>query len=235
MTLLTTTTSSLTSPQQYQQPKLFSLFSSHFTSPRASFVTANDIAPYFTKKVKAISPSFTPMPIQKAPSPTLSSDGLTCFSPLSSEDVLTLVTSNRATTCSLDPMPFLTTLINSSLTSGLNPAPFKTATVKPLLKKPTLDSADIWNYRPVSPLSFLCKTLEHAVCIQLSSCLLENDLLDSNQSGFRTAHSIETALLIVTESRGAARASSRLSVLILLDLSSAFHTVNHRILLSTLA
>ena len=110
----------------------------------------------FTEKVNNISSSFTLMPIQKAPPPTLTSDGLICFSPLSSEDVLTLVMSNCATTCSLEPvassllqnishdiLPFLTTLINSSLTSGLTPAPFKTATVKPLLKKPTLD----WNLK----------------------------------------------------------------------------------------
>ena len=102
------------------------------------------------------------MPTEKVPSPTLTSDGLTCFSPLSSEDVLTLVMSNRATTCSLDQIPYpllqnishnilpiLTSLINSSLT-GIIPSPFKTATLKPLLKKPTLDSADIRNYRLVS-------------------------------------------------------------------------------------
>ena len=78
-------------------------------------------------------------------SPALTSDGLTCFSPLSSEDVLTLAMSNRATTCSLDLIPsfplqiishdillFLITLINSSLTSGYIPAPFKMATVKQL-------------------------------------------------------------------------------------------------------
>ena len=104
----------------------------------------------------------------ETPSPTLTSDGLTCFSPRSSEDVLTLVTSNRASTHSLDPipsslfqdishniLPFLTTLVNSSLTSGIIVAPFKAATLNPLLKKPTL--ADIWNYRLLSLLSFLFK------------------------------------------------------------------------------
>ena len=71
------------------------------------------------------------------------------------------------------------------------PAPFKTATVKLLLKKPTLDSADIRCYRPVSFLSFLTKTLKQAVDNQLSSCLSQNNFLDPNQSGFRTGHSSE--------------------------------------------
>ena len=103
----------------------------------------------------------------------------------------------------------------------------------PFQKKPTLDSADIQNYRPASLLSFLSKMcLECAVYNQLSSCLSENDLLDPNQSGFRTARSTETGLLIGTESLCVARASSYSSVVILLDLSSA---VDHQILLSTLA
>ena len=68
-----------------------------------------------------------------------------------------------------DILPFLTTLINSSLTSGLIPTPFKAARVKPLLKKPTLDSANICNYTQVSLLSFLSKTLESTVYNQLYS------------------------------------------------------------------
>ena len=141
--------------------------------------------------------------------------------------------SNWTTTCFLDLIPssflqdithdilsFLTTLINSSLTSGIISAPFKSATIKPLLKNLPQDS------------SF---TLEHAVYNQLSSYLSQNDLLDPNQSGFRFGHSPEMALLTVTESLGGARALSNLSVLILLNLSSVFDTVNHLVLLSTLA
>ncbi|KAK3543978.1 hypothetical protein QTP70_032738 [Hemibagrus guttatus] len=96
-----------------------------------------------------------------------------------------------------------------SLTSGHVPTAFKKARVIPILKKPALDPSDISNYRP-------------------------NNLHDPNQSGFKAAHSTETALLPVTETLHAARSAKLSSVLILLDLSAAFDTVNHKTLFSTL-
>ncbi|KAJ8351973.1 hypothetical protein SKAU_G00234490, partial [Synaphobranchus kaupii] len=87
----------------------------------------------------------------------------------------------------------------------------------------------------VSLLPFLSKTIERAVLNQRSVFLHQNNLLDPHQSGFRTGHSTETALLAVTEALATARASSLSSVLILLDLSAAFDTVNHKLLISTLA
>ncbi len=69
----------------------------------------------------------------------------------------------------------------------------------------------------------------------MSSFLSQNNQLDNNQSGFKSGPSTETALLSVTEALRSARAESKSSVLILLDLSAAFDTVNHQILLSTLS
>ncbi|CAM4278654.1 unnamed protein product [Leuciscus chuanchicus] len=83
--------------------------------------------------------------------------------------------------------------------------------------------------------AFIAKTLERAVFNQLTSFLSLNNQLDVNQSGFKKGHSTETALLSVTEALRIAKAASKSSVLILLDLSAAFDTVNHQILLSTLS
>ena len=119
--------------------------------------------------------------------------------------------------------------------SQVFPTAFKEARVTPLLKKPTLNPAQVENYRPVSLLPFLSKTLERTVYKQITDFLSENNLYDLNQSGFKSGHSTETALLSVTESLRSARAVGLSSALLLLDLSAAFDTVNHQILLSTLS
>ena len=93
--------------------------------------------------------------------------------------------------------PAVTHIINSSLTTGVFPTAFKQARVTPLLKKPTLNPAQVENYRPISLLPFLSKVLERTVFNQVSEFLSENNLYDPNQSGFKPGHYTETALLSV--------------------------------------
>jgi len=82
------------------------------------------------------------------------------------------------------------------------------------------------NYRPVSHLQFVTKTLERVVFSQISSFLTQKNLLDNNQSGFKSGHSTETALISVIEVLRLARAASKSSWIC----SAAFDTVNHQIL-----
>ncbi|KAI4876885.1 hypothetical protein NFI96_029052 [Prochilodus magdalenae] len=97
-----------------------------------------------------------------------------------SNDVLQLLEISNPTTCPLDPipstllqsisldlLPFISSLMNCSLSSGHVPQAFEPARVVPILKKPSLDSSDISSYRPVSLLSFLSKILERAVYNQI--------------------------------------------------------------------
>lgn len=110
----------------------------------------------------------------------------------------------------------------------------KTASVTPILKKPGADP-NFDNFCPVSNLLFILKILEKVVASQLHSYLNDHNLYEQFQSGFCPNHSTETALLRITNDLLMAADSGLLTILILLDLSAAFDTISHDILLSRLA
>jgi len=90
--------------------------------------------------------------------------------------------------------PFISLLINKSLTAGCFPAAFREALVRPLLKKVGLDAGDQKSFRPVSNLPFLSKILERVVQARLQAFLESNWLMPKTQSAYRKYHSTETAV-----------------------------------------
>ena len=131
-------------------------------------------------------------------------------------------------------VPLLAKLFNASLSSGLVPSAFKGAKVRPLLKRASLDPNVFKNYRPVSNLPFLSRILEKIVLARLSRHLVGNGLLEPLQSGYRSNHSKETALLKLVNDLLCSADEGKVSVLALLDLSSAFDTIDHEVLLKRL-
>ena len=103
----------------------------------------------------------------------------------------------------------------------------------PLLKKLGSDVEVLKNYRPVSNLSFISKVIEKVVASRILDHMKENNLLDPMQLAYRSRHSTETALLRVHNDIVSAIGKGH-GVFLILDLSAAFDTVDHEILLSFL-
>ena len=100
------------------------------------------------------------------------------------------------------------------------------AIVRPHLKKSHLDKNILGNYRPVSNLAFIGKLIEKIILKQLNEHLSTNDLLDPLQSAYRVNHSTETAILRVHSDIAKALDQQKATLLVLLDLSAAFDTID---------
>ena len=163
--------------------------------------SADSFAAFFVRKVDDVraDTAAAPQPVVDNTACSL----LTFFQPCTATEIRRIIMSLPVKSCCLDPMPsfllremvdvptpFVTTLVNASLSQCWLPDSQKHAIVSPLLKKPGMDMA---NFRPVSNLSFLSKVTERVVAQRLKEYLTENSLLPRCQSACRRHHSTETA------------------------------------------
>ena len=101
-------------------------------------------------------------------------------------------------------------------------------------QKRCLDHNDLNNFRPVSNLCFIANILENHVLSQASSYINQHNPYNTLQSAYRPGHSTETALLKVVNYLFLSLNKGNISVLALLDISSAFVTNDHPILVHRL-
>ena len=118
--------------------------------------------------------------------------------------------------------------------SGPFPSSSKTAVLSPLLTKANLDHEVLANYRPISNLKVISKIIEKVVAVRLQKYLEANQLNEPLQSAYNAFHSCETALVRVHNDILVAIDKRHCVMLLLLDLSVAFDTVDHNILLTRL-
>ena len=171
---------------------------------------------------------------------------LSVFRPTSDEEVLKILKTSGIKVSELDPVPahllvdsldeivpFFTVLINASLSTGCIDG-VKEALVFPLLKNANLDYNTFVSYRPISNLSFISKLTERIVHSRLNEHMDMNNLHCNTQYGYKKYHSTETLLLKFMNDILVAMDCKSGVVVLLIDLSAAFDTVDHQVLLKIL-
>ena len=212
----------------------------------------NDLADYFSNKIQTIRNDISAKTsIIAKEDPVIVNDDvvpLTEFSTLTCEDIKSLILDMNSKSCQLDPMPtwlvkecidvlspILTHIVNTSLRNHIFPSSLKHATITPIIKDSDEDSEQYSNYRPISNTSFVAKLLEKSALQQINLHIEAQQLHAEVQSGYRKYHSCETATLKVVNDMKRDVAQGKVNALLLLDLSAAFDTVDHEILLQRVA
>ena len=219
------------------------------SSPRSSSEAnnfVNNFSSFFKEKIAFIYKSL-PTSILRCTDPILPHNRtpLSYFSFVSIEEVSRLSRSllNKSSPLDLIPTstlkrfshlfaPIISKLSNLSFSQAIFPASFKTAQVRP--KKGNLDPTIPSNYRPISNLSTISKIIERLVHSRITSHVSSSPNFNPFQSAYRKHHSTETTLLRITDSLRNICATGHAAVLVSLDLSAAFDSLDHNILIDIL-
>ena len=211
---------------------------------------ATTFSQFFSDKVarikEAIRSTLSGMPLINLPpvDAVFSGMQLLDFGAVSVKEVKSLVNSMSNKSSPLDVLPtsllkscvdvfapVIARIANLSFASGKFPSMFRIAQVLPLLKKQGLDHMSPGNYRPISNLNTISKIIERLVLGRLKQHIQESGSFDVLQSAYRTGHSTETALVSVLDNLFTTIDNKKITVLIGLDISAAFDTISHEILL----
>ena len=171
---------------------------------------------------------------------------LSDFLPTTVDELREIIRETSVKSSNLDPFPGNLTkeyidcllpvwcqLVNLSLTTGSIDG-IKTAEITPIFKAHGLDQEKLSNYRPISNLSFVGKLIERVVLKRLNTHMCRNNLHVDAQSGYKKQHSTETVLMKVTNDLLIMCDKKSATVMLMLDLSAAFDTVDHNKLLNIL-
>ena len=169
------------------------------------------------------------------------------FTEITLEDLQSVTKLLNNKTCHLDPAPTMLIskfseilhpvilhIVNSGIRQTLFPNNLKHASIVPVMKNPSYSPDDLQNLRPISRLPYLSKVKEKVLYLQLENYIESNNLHATSQSGYRKYCSTETAIIRTYDDIQQSLNNKKYVVLLLLDSSAAFDTVDHGILLERL-
>ena len=211
--------------------------------------TVDKFNSFFQNKIETIRSNFKHKEVSAMSSSNdaaFTGEKLSSFEPTTVQEIEEILKDIQIKSSSVDPipasvfkenssilLPALCNIVNASLSNG-SVEGVKLALTTPLIKGQGLDNSEFKNYRPISNLSFVGKLIERVVLKRLNDHLEKNNLNVRNQSGYKKMHSTETLLVRVVNDLLIASSESKATVVLLLDLSAAFDTVDHTKLLNIL-
>ena len=188
------------------------------------------------------------MSARSLPDPIHTGETFESVANVSVDEVRRLITSMPSKSSSVDFIPtsllkhcpsvfseIIARLSNLSFSGGVFPSKFKCAAVTPLLKKPSIDPDNPSSYRPISNLNTISKILERLFLSRLYPHVTSSSNFNHLQSAYRPFHSTETALLQTFDNIFHSADLSQPTLLVSLDLSAAFDTIDHATLLPRLS
>ena len=125
-------------------------------------------------------------------------------------------------------------LANISFTDVQFPSKFTLVQVTPLIKKASVDRDDPSNYRHISNLNNISKIIERRFLYRIRTQVTSSPNCNPSQSAYRWNHSMESALILTLDNIYHAIDLGKSTFLVSLDLSSAYDTIDHSILLDRL-
>ena len=209
---------------------------------------AEEFSTYFSEKVTKIRQSISSnVSTEQRRRFTTANSTFQCFEEIDLQELIKVASQMNSKTCDLDPVPtivvkkYMTLLapvilriINLSITTCTFPSSLKHAIVTPVAKSSVKSKEDLSNYRPVSNLPYLSKIIEKIISDQLTMHVEGNNLYAKHQSAYRKNHSCETCIFPVVDHIQRCTQDNNYVLVISLDSSSAFDTVDHGLLLERL-
>ena len=208
---------------------------------------ANEFNKYYVEKIQKIREAI-PVTTENVINPVIfNGTKLTSFEPTNEEELTEVISEFGIKTSVEDPipanilqmiikeaLPSLMKLINESLSTGSIDG-VKFSAIDPLLKKCGLDSDVKKNYRPVNNLVFFSKLIERVVSRRLNSHLDANGLQNDKNFAYKKHHNTETMMVGLIDEVLEGFENNKCTVIVFLDLSAAFDTIDHEKLLSIMS